>query len=97
VGFQPLALASRDASLGLSSSLEAIRKADIRLDGSGVVRQCLEKGPWRKTCEVECNDNVSHGSPPNLKISLIAEIAGTAGAGWIDQGSTPKSIYPVVR
>jgi hypothetical protein len=40
---------------------------------------------------------MSHGSPPNLEISLIAEIAGTAGAGWINQDSASKSMYPVLR
>jgi hypothetical protein len=30
------------------------------------------------------------GSPPNLEIPLIPEIAGMAGTGWVDQNSTSK-------
>jgi hypothetical protein len=78
-------------------SLEAIRKTDIRGDGRGVVGHAVEKSPWLKTCKVECNDNLSRGSPPNFKISLVAEIAGMAGTGWINQYSASKSIYPVMR
>jgi hypothetical protein len=44
----------------------------------------------------ECNDDVAHGRPPNLEISLIAEIAGMAGSGWVNQDSASKSIYSVV-
>jgi hypothetical protein len=81
-----------------SSALrEAIRKADIRSDGPGVVGQGVEKSPRLEAGKVECNDDMSHGSPPNLEISLIAEIAGTAGAGWINQDSASKSMYPVLR
>jgi hypothetical protein len=83
--------------LNSSALLESIRKADIRSDGSGVVCQGVEKSPWLKAGKVECNDDVSRGSPSNLEISLIAEIEGTAGASWINQDSASKSIYPVVR
>jgi hypothetical protein len=37
------------------------------------------------------------GRPANLEISLIAQIAGMAGTGWIDQDSASKSIDSVVR
>jgi hypothetical protein len=40
-----------------------------------------------KARKVECNDNVSRGSPTNLNISLVAKIAGVAGTGWINQDS----------
>jgi hypothetical protein len=80
-----------------SALLEAIRKADIRSDGPGVVCQGVEKSPWLKAGKVECNDDVSRGSPSNLEISMIAEIAGMAGAGWINQDPASKSTYPVVR
>jgi hypothetical protein len=36
---------------------------------------------------------VSHGSLPNLEISLIAEIASMAGNGWINQDSVDSLQY----
>jgi hypothetical protein len=77
--------------------LKAIRKADIRGDGSGIVGQRVEKGPWLKTRQVERNDHVRRWSPPNLEISLIPEIAGVAGIARVDQGVASKGVYPVVR
>ena len=76
--------------------LEAKRQADIRGDGRGLVDQPVEKGPWLEAGKVECDDGVRHRNSPNLEISLIAEIAGMAGTGRINQGSTPKSINPIL-
>ena len=77
-------------------NLEAKRKPDICGDRRGVVGRRVEKSPRHKACKIEREDDVSYGSPPNLEIALIAEIAGMAGAGWINQRVTSKSIYPVV-
>ena len=63
-------------------------------DGRGVVGHGVEKSPWTKAGKIERYDDVSYRSPPNLEISLIAEIAGMAGTGWINQGVAPKSINP---
>ena len=79
-----------------SYSLEAIRKAKIRFDRRGVVGHRFEKGPWLKAGKIECDDGMRHGRPPNLEISLITEIARMAGISWINEGSTAKSIDPVV-
>jgi hypothetical protein len=84
----------RTSTVGLS---ETKRETDIRGDRRGVVNQLVEKGPSLETGEVECDDGVLHRSPPNFEISLIAEIAGMAGVRWIDQDSTAKRIYPVLR
>jgi hypothetical protein len=81
----------------LSCSLKAIGKTDVSGDRPGIVGYRVEKTPWLKAGQVKCNDDVWRGSPPNLEISLIAEIAGMAGTGWINQDSASKSIYPVVR
>lgn len=78
-------------------SLEAIRKTDICGDGAGAVGHRVEKSPRLKAGKVECNDDVLRRSPPNLEISLVAEIAGPAGIGWINQDFASKSVYPVVR
>ena len=80
-----------------SSLLEPIRETEIRSEGAGVVSHRVEKRPGLKAEKVECDDGVWRGRPANLQISLRAEIAGMAGAGWIDQGSAPNRIYPVVR
>ena len=83
-------------SPGLSCSLEAICKAEIRFDRRGVVGHRFEKSPWLKAGKVECDDCMLYGRPSNLEISLIAKIARMAGIGWINQDSTSKSIDPVV-
>lgn len=75
---------------------EAKRKPDIRGNWRGVVGHGVEKCPWHKPCKIERNDDVSCGSPPDLEISLIAEIAGMAGTGWINQRVASKSVYPIV-
>jgi hypothetical protein len=77
--------------------LETIRKTGIRGDGPGVVIQRVEKSSWLEAGEVEGKDDVLRGSPANLEISLIAEIAGAAGSGWINQHSASESVYSVVR
>src|ERR1700691_3280421 len=77
---------------GLSCSLEAISETDIRFDRRGVVGHRFEKSPCLKTGKVECDDCMRHRGPPNLEIPLGAEIARMAGVGWINQGSTAKSI-----
>jgi len=69
---------------------EPKRKTNVRFNRRGAVGHSLENGSWPEAGEVECDDGVGPGSPANLDISLIAEIAGVAGAAWIDQGSTPK-------
>ena len=79
-----------------TSILEAKRETDIRRDGRGFVKQSIEKSPRLEAGEVECNDGVFDRSPPNLKISLIAQIAGMAGTRRVDQNSTPKRIYSVL-
>ena len=68
------------------SLLKTIRKADIRGDWPGVVGCRIEKATWLKAGQVECNDDVSRQGPPNLEISLVAEIARVAGIAWINQG-----------
>jgi hypothetical protein len=78
-----------------ASTLEPKRETDIRGDRGGVIDQPVEKSPRLEAGEVECNDGVFDRGPPNLEISLIAEIAGMAGICWIDQKAAPKSIYPV--
>jgi hypothetical protein len=90
-------LAGSDPHHRISAPLEAIRRTDIRSDGLGAVGQGLEKRPWLEAGKVEGNDEVSHGSPANFEISLIAEIARMARTGWINQDSTPKRVYPVMR
>jgi len=86
-----------DALPGLSCSLEAIRKADIRGDGLRVVGYRVKKTPRPKAGQIECNDNVLRGSPPNLEISLSTEITGMARIAWINQGVASKGINPIVR
>jgi hypothetical protein len=39
-------------------------KTDIRRDRPGVIGQRVEKTPWLKARKVECDENVSLGSPP---------------------------------
>ena len=72
--------------------LKAICKTEIRFDRRSVVSHRVEESLWLKA-----NDSVTLGSPSNLKISLIAEIASMAGAGRINEGSASKGIYSVVR
>jgi hypothetical protein len=81
---------------GLLGFLEAICKTDVPFDRRGVVSHRVEEGFWFKAGEIECNDRVTHRSPPNLKISLVAEIARMACAGWINQRSASESIDAVV-
>jgi hypothetical protein len=76
--------------------LEALRETEIPGDRCCVVGQRVEKSPRLKAGKVECKDNVWRGRPTNLEISLIAEIAGAAGIGWINQGPACKSVDPVV-
>ena len=77
--------------------LEAIGETHIRFDGGGFIGRRFEKSSRIKAGKIECKDDVWLWSPPNLEISLVAEIAGMAGTGGINQGSISKSVYPVVR
>ena len=77
--------------------LEAIRKSGIAEDRGGVVGQQVEKRSRLKAGEVERKDDVWHGRPANLEISLIAQIARAAGARRVNQGPTSKGVDPIVR
>jgi hypothetical protein len=70
---------SRRADKFLSlDALGTIGEADVRCDRRGVVGHCFEEGPRLKAGKVEGDNGMRHGSPSNLKVSLIAEIAGLA-------------------
>jgi hypothetical protein len=75
--------------------LKAIGKTDIRGDRTGVVGCRVEKAAWpKKAGKVKCNYDVLRGSPPNLIISLRAEIEGTAGIGGSIRTSLPQAYIP---
>ena len=69
-------------------TLETMRKTGIHFDRRSLVGYCLEKSPWLKAGQVERDDRMQHGRPPNLEVSSSAEITRMAGIGWINQTST---------
>lgn len=84
-------------SPGSSCSLKSEGKTDISCDRRVLVGYCLKKCFWLKAGNVEGDDGVAHGNPPNFEISLVAEIARMANTRRVNQDSASKGINAVMR